>query len=551
MERKKRPERANVCIIGAGASGATAAKVLTERGINVVALERGPWRQAADFGGDELANVNRYYLWPDPTLNPRTFRASADEEPIVQSFCPVPQAVGGGTVHWTGWVLRMLPSDFLFHSLHGDIPGASIADWPISYWDLEPYYDKVEWALGVSGQAGANAFEAPRSRDYPCPPLPPTRYAALLHKGCKKLGYNSFPTPTAMLSQDYNGRPKTVQSAFVQQHGDPTGTKNSVLYTFIPDALATGRYDLRPDCYVRELTVDNHGRVKSALYEDGGGDLLEQEADVFIVACGAIETARLLLLSRSSRFPHGLANGSGLVGKNLTLHEYSAAVGVFDDESEPVYGWAGGGYISASTFQFYESDDRRGFIGGCHVAAAGVGIPLPINFALPGRPAWGPGAKDWDRRYFNRSMAVGLVLHDLAQETNRVELDDNVKDAWGLPVARITHRPHANDVAQGRWIIDRCGEILEAAGASKVWRLYIEKITGNCSHQHGTVRMGHDPATSVLDKYCRAHDVENLYVVDGGPFPTSTGANPTLTIMANAWRVADHIASTRGRPADS
>jgi choline dehydrogenase-like flavoprotein len=224
---------------------------------------------------------------------------------------------------------------------------------------------------------------------------------------------------------------------------------------------------------------------------------------------------------------------------------------VFDDESEPVYGWAGGGYISASTFQFYESDDRRGFIGGCHVAAAGVGIPLPINFSLPGRPAWGSGAKDWDRRYFNRSMAVGLVLHDLAQETNRVELEDNVKDAWGLPVARITHRPHANDLAQGRWIIDRCGEILEAAGASKVWHLYIEKITGNCSHQHGTVRMGHDPAKSVLDKYCRAHDVENLYVVDGGPFPTATGANPTLTIMANAWRVADHIASTRGRPVDS
>src|SRR5919202_3301156 len=324
MKRKKRPDRADVCIIGAGASGATAAKVLTARGINVVALERGPWRQAADFGGDELANVNRYYLWPDPALNPRTFRASADEEATVENFCPVPQAVGGGTVHWTGWVLRMLPSDFLFHSLHGDIPGASMADWPMTYWDLEPYYDKVEWALGVSGQAGANAFESPRSRGYPCPPMPMSRYAKKFHEGCRNLGYNSFPTPQAALSRPFGGRPATVISAFAQQHGDPTGTRSSALNVFVPDALATGRYDLRPDCYVRELTVDAHGRVKSAVYADLDGDLIEQEADVFVLACGAVESARLLLLSRSSRFPNGLANGSDLVGRNVTFHEYSA-----------------------------------------------------------------------------------------------------------------------------------------------------------------------------------------------------------------------------------
>jgi choline dehydrogenase-like flavoprotein len=141
------------------------------------------------------------------------------------------------------------------------------------------------------------------------------------------------------------------------------------------------------------------------------------------------------------------------------------------------------------------------------------------------------------------------VLHDLPQETNRVELDDEVKDAWGLPVARVTHTPHPNDLAQGRWIIDRNAEILEAAGATKVWRIYIDKVTGNCSHQHSTLRMGNDPGSSVLNKDCRAHEVDNLYAVDGSPFPTSTGVNPTLTIMANAWRVADSIVARRGSPA--
>jgi choline dehydrogenase-like flavoprotein len=544
MAPKPKPDRTDVCIIGAGASGAAAAKVLTERGLRVVALERGPWRTKETFGGDELANVNRYNLWPDPLLNPRTVRTSAHEEPRVELFCPVPQMVGGGTVHWQGWLPRFTENDFRPRTVIGDLPGATLADWPISYADLEPYYDKVEWAFGVSGAAGANRFESPRGRGYPCPPMPMSRYAQKFHQGCTTLGFNSFPTPQAALSQPYNGRPPTVVSAFAQQHGDPTGTRSSALNVFVPDAVATGRYDLRPDSYVREITVDERGRAKSAVYGDGDGDLVEQEADVFILACGAVESARLLLLSRSARFPGGLANGSDLVGRNVTWHEYSAAVGLFDD---PIYAWAGGGYVSASSFQFYEHDDSRGFAGGGHVACAGVGIPLPINWGLPDRPLWGAEAKRIDREYFNHSMAAAMVVHDMPRHDNRVDLDEKVTDAWGLPVARITLTPHANDVAMGRWLIDRNAEILEAAGAHKVYRVYIDRITGNCSHQHGTTRMGNDPDTSVLDRDCRAHEVDNLFVVDGGPFPTATGANPTLTIMANAWRVADHIAA--GRPA--
>jgi choline dehydrogenase-like flavoprotein len=539
MAQKRKPDRVDVVIVGAGASGATAAKVLTERGMRVVALERGPWRKRESFGGDELANVNRYNLWPDPILNPRTLRASADEEAKINLFCPVPQMVGGGTVHWQGWLPRFTESDFKLRSIVGDVPGTTLVDWPISYADLEPYYTEVEWAFGVSGAGGVNKFEGFRSKEYPCPPLPATRYGQKFQEGCRKLGYNSFPTPMAALSRPYNGRPVTVQSAFAQQHGDPTGTRSSALSVFVPDALKTGRYDLRPDCYVHEITVDERGRCKSAVYQDTGGDFVEQEADIFILACGAIESARLLLLSRSARFPHGLANGSDLVGRNATFHEFSAAVGVFED---PIYAWAGGGYVAASSFQFYEHDEKRGFAGGCHVACAGVGIPLPINWSLPGRPAWGIQAKQIDRDFYNHSFAIAMVVHDMPQHENRVDLDDKVKDAWGLPVARITNKIHENDLKMGRWVIDHNAEILEAAGAKNVYRVYIDRITGNCSHQHGTTRMGNDPKTSVLNKWCQAHEVDNLFVVDGGPFPTATGANPTLTIMANAWRVAAYIA---------
>lgn len=542
MTHKTKPERTDVVIVGAGASGATAAKVLTERGLRVVALEKGPWRTKETFGGDELANINRYNLWPDPLLNPRTVRENTDEAARTELFCPVPQMVGGGTVHWQGWLPRFTEEDFRLRSAVGDVPGTSLADWPISYAELEPYYDRVEWAFGVSGQAGANAFESPRSRGYPCPPMPMSRYAEKFHQGCGKLGWNSFPTPQAALSRPYNGRPATVISAFAQQHGDPTGTRSSALNVFVPDAVATGRYDLRADSYVREITVGRDGRVRSAVYEAADGDLVEQEADVLVLACGAVETARLLLLSTSAAHPQGLANGSDMVGRNVTFHEYSAAIGLFED---PIYAWAGGGYVSASTFQFHGHDPSRGHVSGGHIAVAGIGIPLPINWSLPSQPSWGAEAKQIDRDHFNHSMAVAMVLHDMPQHDNRVDLDDTVTDAWGLPVARITLTPHDNDLRQGRFLIDRGADILEAAGAHQVDKVYADRVTGNCSHQHGTARMGDDPETSVLNRWCQSHQVDNLFVVDGSPFPTATGANPTLTIMANAWRVADHLASGR------
>jgi choline dehydrogenase-like flavoprotein len=299
--------------------------------------------------------------------------------------------------------------------------------------------------------------------------------------------------------------------------------------TLAPAAVATGNVEIVPDCYVHRLLRDRTGRIARAVFETAEGVQLTMTADAFMLACGGIESARLWQLS-------DLPNGNDLVGRNLTLHEFSCAVATFEEPTRP---WVGGGCLGASTFDFYESDDARGFINGCHVMGSGGRTPWPINFVRHIGPDWGAEAKALDRALFNHTMASGFLLHDLPQAANRVDLDSSVKDEWGLPVARITHRMHENDVAQAVWFADRCGEILEASGASEVWRFPIERITGSAFHQHGTLRMGRDPDSSVLNPNCRAHEIPNLYVLDGSSFPTGSGLNPTLTIMANAWRVAE------------
>ncbi len=542
----RKPEPVDVVIVGVGATGGTAAKVLAEAGLKVVGLERGPWlRPEEHFSGDEIKFVNRNYFWQDARLTPRTVRESEDAPTELFPFSPSPQMVGGGTVHWAGWLPRPKPSDFRQRSLHGDIDGASLADWPISYDDLEPYLGKVEWEFGVTGLDGADKFAPPRSTQYPSPPAPPTRFGKKFYEGCEKLGINAFPLPHAMVSTPHKGRNPANWTGFWNQYGDPTTTRSSTLTSFVPEAVATGNFELRADCYVTQVTVGADGHAKSVIYTDEAGLEYEQEASIIILAQGAIESARLLLLSASSGHRDGLANSSGLVGKNATFHEYLFAVGLFDRRvDEPLKPYAGY-YISGGSMQFYETDEDRGHIGGCIIASSQVAHP--INWVFPGRPLWGVPAKDADRDFYNHAMKIGLILHDMPVETNRVDLDPTVKDAWGLPAPRITHKPHPNDIAMAKWQVDKNVEILEAAGAYATVPVYLERSTGNTCHQHGTARMGTNPATSVLDKWCRAHDVDNLFVLDGSSLPTSLGVNPTLTMMANAWRCSEYIAEVQAK----
>lgn len=550
MIPRKKPEPAEVLIIGAGASGGTAAKVFTEAGIRVVALDRGPFLRNEQFSGDELKYLNRNYVWPDPQLKPRTYRPDEESPEEEVQFSPTPQGVGGGTIHWGGIVPRMTEDDFRLRSLHGDIPGASLVDWPIEYADLEPYYTRVEWELGTSGLAGANRWEGPRSKGYPTKPVELTHYGRVFAQAMKKMGQSTFPIPQAMVTEPYRGRKAHVNSGFWQQYGDPVGAKSSTANTFIPDALATGLLDLRPDCYVREIILNPDGTAKGVIYTDADGNEVEQLADIVICCAGAIETTRLLQLSKSANHADGLANSSGLLGANATFHEYLFAIGLFDKEVvDPLYPWAGH-YMNTMSFDYYQTDYDRGHLLGTLIFASMLGHP--VNWTFPGRPTWGQASKDADRDLFNHSMKLGVMVQDLPVESNRVDLDPNVVDAWGLPVARITHTPHANDFAQAKWQVAKNMEILEVAGASKIIPVNLEKITGNCCHEMGTARMGDDPSKSVVDKWCQTHDVPNLYIFDGSFFPTSTGVNPTLTIMANAWRCTERIINVRskGRTAD-
>lgn len=540
MAPNRKPDPVDAIVVGLGATGGTAAKVLSEAGMKVVGFDRGPWLRAHEhYSGDELKFVNRNYLWPDPKLFPRTLRH--DEESVAEPFpfSPTPQLVGGGTNHWAGWVPRPRESDFLQRSLHGDLDGANLADWPIRYEHLEPYLTKVEWEFGVSGIAGADKYEPYRSKGYPSAPLRPTRFGKRFYEACNKLGINGFPIPHAMVTNEHKGRDPFNTTSFWNQYGDPSTARSNTLTTFIPEAVATGNFELRAESFVREIKVGKDGKATGVIYIDPDDNEVEQDAGIVVLSLGAIESARLMLMSRSPRFPDGLGNSSGQVGKNATFHEYVFAVGLFDQEiDDPLYGWTGN-YISGGTFEFYETDEDRGHIGGCLISASQT--CHPINMVFPGRPTWGQGMKDADRDYFSFAMKIGAILHDMPVESNRVDLDPAVKDAWGLPVARITHKPHANDVAMSKWQVDKNAEILRAAGARKTIPVYLQRMTGNTCHQHGTARMGTDPATTVLNEWCQSHDVDNLFVVDGAGFPSSTGVNPTLTMMANAWRACDYI----------
>lgn len=546
----KRLDAVDVVIVGLGAGGGPAAKVLSEAGYSVVGFDKGPWlRNSEHYSGDELKFQNRSYLWPDVDLMPRTVRSDENSESRIFNFSPVPSAVGGGTTHMAGWTPRPRPSDFIMRTLHGDIDGASLADWPYRYDDLEPYLTKVEWSYGISGLDGAEVGAGFRSKRYPSGPLGPTKFGLKFYEGCRKLGVNAMPLPMSHLTERNElGRKAVNRSSFWNQYGDPTETRSTVATTYIPDALATGNFEVRADSFVREVTVGADGKATGVIYINPDGTEEEQRARVVILALGAIESARLMLLSKSALFPDGIANDSGLVGKNATFHEYLFAVGLFDKEvSDPLNGFTGN-YQSGGSMHFYETDESRGHIGGGIIATTQIG--QPINPILPGKPIWGNAAKDADRDYFLHSMKIGMILQDLPQETNRVDLDPQVTDRWGLPVARITNKPHVNDTAMSKWQIDKNVEILEAAGAVRTMPVYLgDEFTGNACHQHGTVRMGTDPAKSVLNEWAQAHSVENLFVLDGSGFATALGVNPTLTIMAHSWRAADYIASTylRGR----
>jgi choline dehydrogenase-like flavoprotein len=541
-------------VVGGGGAGAIVAKELSTGGFQVVILEQGPYLHENDFEHDELkfkdiweppGNIGQEILTNDHTLQPNTFRKTAEEKALPATFVQYGRCIGGGTVHFTGNYWRFHEIDFQERSKWGEVRGASLADWPITYAELEPYYTKAEWELGVSGLAGASPFDPPRSKPYPLPPMPVKSSGVLLDLGARKLGWHSYPAPLAILSQPYNGRAACAHCGFCDQFGCEWGAKSSSLATVIPLAERTGRCEIRPSSYVRKISTDAHGRVDGVIYFDARRQEHFQRAKAVVVCCNGAETPRLLLMSKSNLFPQGLANSSGLVGKHFMIDIGSVCLGTFEqplNEYKSVR-------VTRVIHDFYDSDPKRGFFGGGGIDARFEFYP--ISFALnglpPGTPRWGEGFKKALMENFNRTVTIFTHNTCLPLESNTISLDPDAKDAWGLPALRVTYKSHPDDFSTMRFLSDRSMELLDAAGATKKWAVPIEDAS-SAGHLLGTCRMGDSPQHSVVDKDHRSHDVRNLFIVDGSSFVTSGRNQPTCTIQALAYRAADHmiLAAKRG-----
>jgi choline dehydrogenase-like flavoprotein len=445
--------------------------------------------------------------------------------------------VGGSSVHFTANFWRLHEIDFIERSRWGPISGTGFADWPITYAELEPYYTKVDWEIGVSGAPGP--FDPPRSRPYPMPPLPVKSSGILLERGARKLGLRPFPAPMAILSQAFAGRPACINCGFCLGFGCEVGAKSSTLAAMIPLAEATGRCEIRAESTVFRIAHDEAGRAREVVYWDRNGVEHAQRTKAVVLSANGAESARLLLESASSMYPNGLANSSGTVGKYLMFNGLSYAHGYFEhplNEYKSVQ-------VTRLLHDFYDSDPRRGFYGGGGIDGRWQYYPLWFaNAGLPpDAPRWGAAYKRMLSEYFNYTMMTNGHTTSLPVASNSVSLDPSVKDKWGRQAIRVTYHDHADDLAMMQFLLDRGKEILDAAGAKRVWETPVAPQT-NGAHLLGTCRMGNDSRESVVDRYHRAHDVPNLFVCDGSSFVTSGRGQPTMTIMALAFRAADHIA---------
>lgn len=526
---------ADVLIIGAGASGSVAAKHLAENGFKVVCLEQGPKVDNGEFYGDkpewELMSQKRWH--PNPNVRdlendyPINTKES-DVNPLMYN------AVGGSTILYAAHWQRFMPSDFVVKTLDGVAD-----DWPFTYEDLEPFYDQMDIEMGTSGLNGDPAY--PPGKAPPLPPMPIGRIGMKAAEGMNKLGWHWWPAPNAIPSKPYGGRNQCVRRGTCLT-GCPERAKASTDHTHWPSALQHGA-TLVTGARVREITVNDQGLATGAIYIDRNGRERRQEAKAVIVCGNGVGTPRLLLLSKSNRFPDGLANSSGLVGKNLMMHPYAAVTGYFADNLES---WLGPAGQSIQSMQWYETDAKRGFVRGAKWNVMPGGGPLGMRAAYGGKPleeAWGVNLHKNTRKVFGHTFEWGIIAEDLPEESNRVVLDDTLTDSDGIPAPKIIYKNSENTHRMIDFHLARAKEAMQASGAVD---MSVTPLMRDCGwHLMGTARMGNDPKSSVVDQYGRAHDVPNLFVYDGSVFVTSSGFNPTGTICAVALRAVKHLIANR------
>jgi len=538
MSARYRPsEEVDFVVIGAGAAGGVMAKELSSSGFRVVVLEQGPYLKAKDFSHDEVDVIFRGAMTNGSARQPQTFRKTPDEVAKPHMGAIYARLVGGGSVHFTANYWRFHPEDFHELSMLGPIAGASLADWPITYDELEPFYTKAEWELGISGLAGSNPFDGPRSKPYPLPPMPVKSSGVLFERGARKLGLHPFPAPVAVLSQPYRGRAACTHCGYCEAFGCEMNAKSSTLAALIPLAEKTGKCEIRPESYVRKIETDKKGRANAVVYFDRAGKEIRQRTKAVALCANGAESPRLLLLS-------GIANSSGLVGKHLMFDSGVYTLGLFEHEVNEHKSIV----VTRVAHDYYATDPKRGFYGG-----GGLDSRMDFTqalFATTALPADGPQwGLDWKRSIaesFTHTSGILSHISCLSREQNSISLDPDLKDAWGLPAIRVTFQSHPDDKKVQHFLLDRQMEILEAAGARKKWNIPIEDITDSV-HLMGTCRMGNDPRTSVVDRWNRSHDVRNLFIVDGSSLVTCGRQQPTETIQALAYRAADYIAKAAAR----
>jgi len=536
-------KRVNAVIVGAGAGGGVAAKELSTAGLSVVLLERGKWYSAADCRKDDLHNQRTTVLGnafgPDDERNPRVLADERGETivyPSEAAYSNNAACVGGGTFSYGAQAWRFLEKDFRMRSTYGTVAGSTLEDWPIGYSDLEPYYDKAEWELGVSGDETDNIFRGPGRKPLPMPPLAPSTEHQILLPAAKRLGLHPFDIPMLRNTVPYNGRRSCMRCrwccGFACELSARTGTHNTV----IPAALATGNCELRTECVVKEILLDDRGHATGVAYFDGNDRLHEQSADLVLVCGGAVESARLLLNSRHRLFPNGLGNRYDWVGRNLHSHTYPAAVGLFAYDTYDDLG--PGASIAICDY----NHGNPGLAGGGMLANEFIRLPYQfMNQAPAWAPRWGQGHKDFVRDAYKRTIVIMGPVQEMPLYEARAQVDPKIKDHWGIPVARLSGMKHPHTLEIARYVVDKAVAWLKEAGAVQTWTRVPPPTLSGGQHQAGTCRMGDDPKTSVVNRDCQLHEADNVYVIDASVHVTNGGFNPALTVMANAYRASGNL----------
>lgn len=538
-------EHVNAIVVGAGAGGGVVAKELAVNGLSVMLFERGDWPVYDKHINDELISQRVQALdsayGPDWKKNPRVL---VDQEgnrkivtPATGSYNHNAACVGSGTVTYGAMAWRFMPEDFRLKTIYGEVEGSTLDDWPISYEDLEPYYTKAEWEIGVSGDE-TNPFMGKRSKPYPMPPFELNKEGKILYEVCKRMDLHPFPIPMLRNSVAYNGRAACIRNRTCCGYTCPVDAKNGTQNTVIPVAMKTGNCRVITNSTVAEIIINDSGQATGIKYFDENGKGRIQTADVIIVSASATETARLLLNSKSGLHPNGAGNNNDWVGRNLQGHAYTGASGIFDFDILDLTG--PGATMAICDFNHH----NPGIIGGGLLANEFFQMPYAFSgFRPPNEAHWGKEHKDFQRNNYYRIGRLIGPIQEMPMFDSRVTVDPEVKDYWGIPVAALSGHRHPLDVEHCKFLSLKAEQILKEAGAIKTWTSVpgIGNYPSGGQHQAGTCRMGNDPKTSVVNENCQIHDIDNLFIADGSVLVTNGGFNPVLTIMAMAFKTGEYI----------